>query len=98
MATLLFSCRVSTVNPSPNSAESAEAVSSARRRPCRAAKRRACSPYILSGSVGLIADWLLAKQTAPAEDIAAKISRLNGAVLAFARQKCTETDDTSDIF
>lgn len=30
--------------------------------------------------------------------IAAKISRLNGAVLAFARQKCTGTDDTSDIF
>ena len=54
--------------------------------------------YILSGSVGLIADWLRAKQTAPAEDIAAKIGSMNGAVLAFARQKCTETDDTSDIF
>lgn len=35
--------------PSPNSAESAEAVSSARRRPCRAAKRRACSPTSCPG-------------------------------------------------
>lgn len=54
--------------------------------------------YILSGSVGLIADWLRAIHPAPEEKIAAKISLLNGAVLAFARQKYTETDDTSNIF
>ena len=50
--------------------------------------------YILSGSIGLISDWLRAKQAAPAEEIAAKISRFNGAVLDYVRQNGTEKGDT----
>lgn len=54
--------------------------------------------YILSGSIGLISDWLRTQQAEPEEKIAEKISRLNGAVLAFVRQNPSGTDDRKNSF
>lgn len=50
--------------------------------------------YILSGSIGIISDWIRGKEGEPEEEIAGRISRLNGAVLAYALQCGTKNGHT----
>ncbi len=50
--------------------------------------------YILSGSIGIISDWIRGKEGEPEEEIAGRISRLNGAVLAYALQSGTKNGHT----
>ena len=50
--------------------------------------------YILSGSIGIISDWIRGKEDEPEEEIAGRISRLNGAVLTHVLQSGTKTGHT----